>query len=292
MNGFAVINKETGVSSFAALRVIRDVYGIKKYGHTGTLDPLAQGVLPAALGRATRFIDFLPDSNKAYTARFKCGTVTDTLDITGKVLKSIDCNVTPAQVEAVLPRFTGEIKQIPPMYSALIKDGKRLYELARKGIEIPREARSIHISSLVLTGEENGEFTIECACSKGTYIRSLIADIGDVLGTGAVMTALTRTLSNGFSIDEAHTRGEFEKLREDAIIPLHSVFGIYPAVYVSDAQFTRFRNGGALDAVRVRGLAEASVYRVFSGDGVFAGLGEYSAQSGELSVLRVVSNDE
>ena len=210
MNGFVVMDKPEGVTSFKAAAPLRRLFNERKVGHTGTLDPMATGVLPVALGKAARFIDYLPDSDKAYLARFRCGVTTDTLDITGTVLTETDAHVTETDVLALLPRFTGKIEQVPPMYSAISVNGQRLYDLARKGIEVERQSRKITVYSLELLGEIDGEFEIAVRCSKGTYIRSLIADIGEALGCGAVMTALRRTRSNGFSVEDALTPEQIE----------------------------------------------------------------------------------
>ncbi len=293
MNGFAVINKAEGITSFKAAASLRRIFSEKKTGHTGTLDPMATGVLPVALGKATRFIDFLPSSEKAYVARFRFGTVTDTLDITGTVLESKQVNVSRSEVEAVLGCFRGDIMQLPPMYSAISKNGVRLYELARQGIEVEREKRAVSIKKLELTAYENdGEFEIEVLCSKGTYIRSLIADIGEKTGAGAVMTALNRTLSNGFYIDEARTIEEIEKEGAAALMSIDHPFMSLPGVEISSAQARRFSNGGELASDRLHTEIKPSLYRVYSPEKAFLGLGEI--REDDISTLwakRVVGND-
>ncbi|MBR3975722.1 MAG: tRNA pseudouridine(55) synthase TruB [Clostridia bacterium] len=286
MNGFVIVDKEEGITSFKASSCLRRIYNEKKTGHTGTLDPMATGVLPVAMGRATRFIDLLPDSSKAYIARFKFGIVTDTLDITGTVLEEKKAEVTKEQLESILPLFRGDIMQMPPMYSALSVNGVKLYKLARQGVEVEREQRQITINSLELTNcFENGEFEISVDCSKGTYIRSLIADIGERLGCGAVMTALRRTKSNGFTISQAKTLSEIEKAGESAVLPIDEVFGIYPSVTVSTAQAQRFSNGGELMSDRLKTDIIAAIYRVYSPEKEFLGLGEITAE--DMSVLKV-----
>ena len=202
MTGFIILDKPEGITSFIGGAIVRRVTGEKKTGHTGTLDPIATGVLPVAVGgNAPRFIELLPSHDKGYRASFKLGTTTDTLDITGTVLSTCDNIPDEDEVKKAISHFQGAIEQLPPMYSAIKKDGKRLYELARQGIEVEREKRIVTIYSCEFVSFENGEYTIDVKCSKGTYIRSLISDIGEMLGCGAVMTALRRTLSNGFSID-------------------------------------------------------------------------------------------
>lgn len=293
MNGFVVLDKSEGMTSFRAAAVLRRIYNEKKTGHTGTLDPMATGVLPVALGKATRFIDFLPETDKGYIARFRLGIITDTLDITGAVLEEREVNVKKADIEAVLPRFTGEIMQLPPMYSAISVNGVRLYELARKGIEVERELRKVKIYSLELSDTETeGEYEIEVMCSKGTYIRSLIADMGEALGCGAVMTALRRTLSNGFLLEDAKTEEELKSLGEAAVLGIDVPFRCYPPVTVSEKQAKRFMNGGELSADRLHREIFPSLYRVYSPDDEFLGLGE--VREDDISTLwakRVIGND-
>lgn len=279
MNGFVVLDKSGGMTSFRASAVLRRIYNEKKTGHTGTLDPMATGVLPVALGKATRFIDFLPDSDKAYTARFRLGIVTDTLDITGTVLEEREVNAKREDIEALLPSFTGEIFQLPPMYSAISVGGVRLYELARKGLEIEREQRKITVYSLSLRETDaEGEYEIDVKCSKGTYIRTLIADIGEKLGCGAVMTALRRTLSNGFSIEDAVTEEELQELGEKAVRGIDAPFMCFPEVNVTEKQARRFSNGGELSADRLHREIFPSLYRVYGPDGEFLGLGEVKTE--------------
>ena len=213
MDGFIVLDKAEGLTSFKAAAYLRRLYGEKKIGHTGTLDPMATGVLPVALGKATRFIDFLPDENKEYVAALLFGVTTDTLDRTGAVLSRTEANVSEADLLSVLPAFTGEIDQIPPMYSALSVNGQRLYDLARQGVEVERKPRRVTVRELEYLGQTGkNEFKIRVVCSKGTYIRTLIDDIGKQLGPGAVMTALRRTAANGFTEAEAKTEETLKTL--------------------------------------------------------------------------------
>ncbi|MBQ3537983.1 MAG: tRNA pseudouridine(55) synthase TruB, partial [Clostridia bacterium] len=260
--------------------------------HTGTLDPMATGVLPVALGKATRFIDFIPESDKGYRAKLKLGIVTDTLDITGTVLSERKVNVTEEEFLSVLDFFRGDILQLPPMYSAIQKDGVRLYELARRGIEVEREKRAVTIKKIEYLGFSDGEFRIDVICSKGTYIRSLISDIGEKLGTGAVMTSLRRTLANGFTLSDAKTEKELETLREKALLGIDFPFMCYPSVIVSSNQARRFLNGGELSADRLHTEVKPSLYRVYSPENVFLGLGE--VKQDDITTLwakRVVGND-
>ena len=222
MTGIICLDKPRNMTSFMAVKKASRLLGVKKAGHTGTLDPMATGVLVIMLGYCTRFIELLPEHKKSYTARVKLGITTDTLDITGNILSESPVNVTKEQLLSVTENFKGEILQTPPMYSALKKDGERLYDLARKGIEIEREQRKITIEKLEIYDFDGTQFSMDVTCSAGTYIRSLCDDIGKALGCGAVMTELRRTEANGFSIENAVTLEELEQLvsenRTDEVI--------------------------------------------------------------------------
>ncbi len=282
------------MTSFDAVAAVRRITREKKCGHSGTLDPMATGVLPVFIGGATRFIELLSVHDKTYTAGFRLGAVTDTLDITGKVMKEREVAVGYNEVCALLPEFTGKILQTPPMYSAISKNGVRLYELARKGIEIEREAREITIHSLSITSfnEAAGEYTIDVSCSAGTYIRSLISDIGERLGCGAVMTSLRRTSSNGFSLSDALTPGQLSEAfsRGDLsfVRGVDAVLSDYPEITVTQPQAVRFFNGGELDITRLRLPCEGVFYRMYSPEGAFLGIGEKSG--GQMLVKRVFNN--
>ncbi len=287
-----MLDKSEGMTSFQAASCVKRVFQTKKAGHTGTLDPMATGVLPVALGRAARFIDFLPDHEKAYVARFRCGVTTDTLDITGRVLTQQRADVCAAQIEALLPAFRGEITQLPPMYSAVSVNGQRLYALARKGLEVERPERTVQIRSLELTNAfETGEFELSVRCSKGTYIRTLISDIGAALGTGAVMTALRRTAANGFSVENAFTPEALLENPSAALLAFDAPFSLYPELRVTEKQALRFANGGSLSADRLKEDLPCGRYRVYSPAGVFLGLGELAeGQERALRVLRVTGD--
>lgn len=286
MTGIICINKPEGITSFGAVAKVRGITREKKAGHTGTLDPMATGVLPVMLGSATRFLNYLPDSDKGYRASFVLGKTTDTLDITGTVTGEFPVNVTREDVAAVLAQFRGTIMQLPPMFSAKSKDGVRLYELARQGIEVEREACEVTIKRLELLGVSDGVYTIDVLCSKGTYIRSLIDDIGSALGCGAVMTALCRTQAMGFTLENCVTLDELQRLKDSGkgfdehLIPLEKLFKTYDTVTVSEAQAKRFANGGALDAVRVRHLPEAGkLCTVYAPTGAFLGIGKNDGEA-------------
>lgn len=204
MDGIIILDKPEDFTSFDMVAKMRRLLGTRKVGHAGTLDPMATGVLPIFVGRATKCCDILPNQNKRYTATFQLGYTTDTLDATGRVLTRTEVSATKEDVEKALESFRGEIMQLPPMYSAIQINGKRLYDLARQGIEIEREKRPVTITELNLLSADDTQhiYQIDVACSKGTYIRTLCADIGEALGCGATMTALRRTEAAGFSIAE------------------------------------------------------------------------------------------
>lgn len=283
MTGIICVNKEKDITSFGVCAKMRGILKEKKVGHTGTLDPMATGVLPIMIGGATRFLDYLPESDKGYRAVFVLGKTTDTLDITGTVTAENEVNASKADVESVLTQFKGRIMQTPPMYSAVSVNGKRLYDLARQGIEVEREKREVEIKSLELAecNENENEYTIDVLCTKGTYIRTLIDDIGRVLGCGAVMTSLVRTYAMGFTLDDCKTLAQLQLLKDSGegfdsvLLPLEKALGAYDKVVVSPAQSNRFKNGGALDLVRVKKQLNADeIYRVYSSDGDFLGLGK------------------
>ena len=257
MNGVLLIDKPKGFTSFDVIAVVRKLTGQRKTGHTGTLDPNATGVLTVLLGSATKAQDIILNHDKSYVAGFKLGLTTDTLDIWGTVTSKSESRVSRAEVERLIPKFSGEIEQVPPMYSAVKKDGQRLYDLARRGIEVERKARKVTVYKLALTDfdEETQEGTLEISCSKGTYVRTIIDDLGAALGTGAVMTALRRTFACGFSIDDCITLDDLKLLSEKgeaqtALRSVESLFYDCAEVKISDGQAKRFSNGGALDITR------------------------------------------
>lgn len=297
MTGIICLDKPRDMTSFVAVKRASRILGVKKAGHTGTLDPMATGVLVIMLGHATRFIELLPEHKKSYTARVKLGITTDTLDITGTVLSENAVNVTLPQLLSASENFKGEILQTPPMYSALKKDGERLYDLARKGIEIEREQRKITIKKLEIYDFDGVEFSMDVTCSAGTYIRSLCDDIGKILGCGAVMTNLRRTSANDFSIKNAVTLEELERLvsenkAETVITSVETALMSYPEITVSTLQARRFYNGGALDYKRLHGDYPVGIYRVYSPEKVLLGLGEILEKESDLNVRRVLVSDE
>lgn len=213
MTGVVCINKPIGKSSHFAVAVIRRITKIKKVGHTGTLDPLATGVLPVCIGReATRLSQLIMDSDKEYKAVLKLGVSTTTQDSEGEILAQKEVNVTNEQIEKAVESFVGEISQIPPMYSAIKIDGKKLYELARKGVEVERKPRIVTINYINILNISGDEVEMLIGCTKGTYIRTLCNDIGEKLGCGGFMKSLIRTKCGGFSIENSITLEEFEEL--------------------------------------------------------------------------------
>lgn len=299
MTGVLILDKPADFTSFDAVAVCRRLCHERKIGHTGTLDPMATGVLPLLLGKATRAASLLEDTDKEYEAGFRLGVSTDTEDSTGKVLETSDTPVSRELLESLLPRFRGEIMQVPPMYSAVSKDGKRLYELARKGIEVERDARPVTIFKLELIeyNEETREGKLTVSCSKGTYIRTLIADLAKAAGSLGVMTALRRTKACGFTLADAVTLDEAKALSEagtleEKLRPVESLFAHLPAITVSGAQATRFGNGGQLDlkripAFRKQNPPDGEIVRVRGEKGEFLGLGQVQAEKGWLAILKL-----
>ncbi len=266
MNGIVIVDKPQGWTSQDVAARLRRVYSTRRIGHGGTLDPMATGVLPVFVGRATRGVEFFEHAEKTYETVLLLGKTTDTQDVTGTVLAEKEPAVTEAQIEAVLPKFRGEILQVPPMYSALKVNGKKLYELARKGQEVERAARPITIYSLVNLGFDGLRLRLRVQCSKGTYIRTLCQDIGDALGCGGCMEALRRTSAGEYSIEEAvplETLLESEH-PERYLKGLDSMFTEYPAVRLTPNQETRCRNGNPFSSPLPQGT-----YRAYSRNGEF-----------------------
>lgn len=236
INGVIIVNKHKGVTSHDIVAKIRRLYGTKKVGHTGTLDPMATGVLPILIGRAAKAAEYLVSDSKRYVAEIKLGIETDTEDITGKILKMSDTLPGKTEFFEVCKEFVGEIYQTPPMYSALKVGGKKLVDLAREGKEVERAPRKIEIKSILPeeVSEKEGIYTLDVECSKGTYIRTLCADIGKKLGCGAVMSSLERTRSGNFDIKDAYTVCELENMtpeqRASVVKPVETLFSELPAV--------------------------------------------------------------
>ena len=293
-SGILVMNKPQGFTSFDVIGKLRGILKMKRLGHTGTLDPMATGVLPVLIGTAARACDILPDENKAYRAAFQLGTVTDTQDSSGNVLETHPFDVSESELLAVLPQFTGEIQQIPPMYSAVQINGKRLYELARAGKEIERPARQVTVQSLTLEAfdSQSGRGTLLIACGKGTYVRTILHDIGGVLGCGCMMTALERTAACGFTLNDAHTFDEVQQAAdagtvESLVIPTDRLFLSLPSVTLNETQTRLYRNGVLLSVSRLGHLPEGTRFRIYSAEQRFLGLADADR---EHNCLRIYKN--
>ena len=249
LSGVILVNKHKGVTSHDIVFKIRKLFGTKKVGHTGTLDPLATGVLPVLVGRSAKAAEYLLSENKTYVAEIKLGITTDTEDITGNVLTKTDTLPSKNEFFDTCKRFEGEIMQVPPMYSALKVDGKKLVDLARQGIEIERQARKITVFSIEpeVINEDEGVYKMTVSCSKGTYIRTLCADIGAHLGCGACMTELKRTQSGDFSIENAYTIDELEGMeleeRVKLLLPPEELFLTAEPVSFSEFYTRLFKSG-------------------------------------------------
>lgn len=280
MNGILCMNKPQDFTSFDVIGKLRGILHMKRLGHTGTLDPMATGVLPILVGTATKACDILPNQDKTYQATVVFGKATDTLDIWGKPLQDYpEQHVTEAALRAILPEFLGDITQLPPMYSAVSVNGKRLYELARKGETVERPTRTVHIDAITLDAfdETQQTATLTVSCGKGTYIRTLLSDIGQRLGGDAVMTALTRTVACGYPLQECLT---FEQVAaamadgtlEEHLLPTDSLFSSYPKLRLNAAQERMFCNGVKLDLNRLRNLQpDQDIYTVYGATGTFLG---------------------
>jgi len=275
--GAIAINKPAGITSHDAVAKIRRLYGTKKVGHTGTLDPMATGVLVVLVGRAVKASDVLTDGRKKYRAGMRLGVRSDTEDITGTITYS---DVPPPSKDEVLGAvraFEGEIMQVPPMYSALKKGGKKLVDLARQGIIVERQARPVTIYSIAADGD-GAEYTLDVECSKGTYIRTLCADIGEKLGCGAVMDSLERTCACGFDISQTHTFEEIEEMSADerlaALVPCEKLFSSLHKVKLTGFFERLLNNGCEIYQKKINtGFPVGSLLRVY-GDSGFIGLGE------------------
>lgn len=291
--GIICVNKPSGFTSFDVIAKMRGILKMKRLGHAGTLDPMATGVLPVFAGRAAKACDILPDHDKTYRAGFRFGVTTDTQDSTGTVLSESGTAVPRDKLLSALESFRGSIEQVPPMYSAVSVGGKRLYELARGGKTVERPARTVTVYSLELLNydEEIRSGTLEVSCSKGTYIRTLISDIGDVLGSGGIMTSLVRTRACGFSLEGCVTLEQLQKAAENGgdflpfLKPIEDVFADLPALHLKGAQERMYRNGVKLDLDRIRVPANAERIRVF-GESGFIGTAVPDRESGILKVER------
>ncbi|MEJ2042008.1 MAG: tRNA pseudouridine(55) synthase TruB [Reinekea sp.] len=280
LNGVVLVDKPSGYSSNGLLQKVRWLYQAQKAGHTGALDPAATGLLPVCFGEATKFTQFLLDANKRYVTTGVLGATTDTLDSEGEVTEYFPVpDISTDELAGCLAtRFVGAIQQIPPMYSALKRDGKKLYELAREGKTIDLKARPVTIYGIELLGMDMPEFTIDVQCSKGTYIRTLVADIGTALGSGAYVKTLRRTEHGRFSLQQAVTLDQLIALQEagnveamdQLIIPMDELLSDYPAIELNEKYSLLFGNG---NDVHIADDSDAGMVRVYDFAGDFMGLG-------------------
>ena len=297
MNGIICINKPKDWTSFDVVAKFRGIARTKKCGHTGTLDPMATGVLPILLGNATKLSSLIPDSDKEYRAGFQLGVTTDTLDCTGTVLSTAPVQVSAQQLEAALASFRGTITQLPPMYSAVQVNGRRLYDLARKGQTVERPTRTVTIHQLTLLDydPETGKGELEIFCSKGTYIRSLVDDLGKALGCGGMLTSLIRSKANGFTLEDCVTLEECQALAnagtlEERVLPADRVLEDLPVLRLNPVQGEKFRHGVKLDLNRLR-LPEDTTgnLRVYDETGLFLGLARCDRDAAELVIVKLLA---
>ncbi len=297
MNGIICVNKPKDWTSFDVVAKFRGIARTKKCGHTGTLDPMATGVLPILLGNATKLSSLIPDSDKGYCAGFQLGVTTDTLDCTGTVLSRVPVQVSAQQLETALESFRGTISQIPPMYSAVQVNGRRLYDLARSGQTVERPSRTVTIHQLNLLDYDpkTGEGKLEVFCSKGTYIRSLVDDLGKALGCGGMLTSLVRSQANGFILDDCLTLEECQRLAdagelEGRVLPADRVLKELPVLWLNRVQAEKFRHGVKLDLNRLHlpKQAEGNL-RVYDSSGLFLGLARCNWDEAELVIVKLLA---
>jgi tRNA pseudouridine55 synthase len=290
INGVLLLNKPVGITSNAALQKAKWLLNAKKAGHTGTLDPFADGLLPLCFGEATKFSAYLLDADKRYRAVLQLGVTTTTGDPEGEVLSTRAVEAGCADLAAVLPRFIGEIEQIPPMHSALKHQGRPLYEYARAGIEIDRPARRVTIRSLEMIECAPPRVILDVQCSAGTYIRTLAQDIGAALGCGAHLTALTRIGSGGFKLEQAHTLAELEALdasqRHALLLPADCLVAHLPAVQLDDGEAGALCQGRSV----AHPAAHPGLTRVYAASHAFIGLAEVDA--GRLVPRRLIATQQ
>jgi len=284
MNGILLIDKEPDWTSNDVVVKLKGILHERRIGHSGTLDPMATGLLTVFVGRATRAVQFAESDSKRYRAALRLGVTTDTQDITGTVLEQEDAAVTQAELETVLERFRGEIEQIPPMYSAIQIGGRRLYDIARKGGTVERAARPVTIHELNIVGREGEDWLLDVHCSKGTYIRTLCHDIGQALGCGGCMSALRRTEAGAFRVDDAITISEAQRLRdageiEQRLLPVDMLFSREKTCTASAQEEKRIRCGTEYRTALPDGL-----YRVYGESGAFLMLGR--AEDGAMKTIK------
>lgn len=294
MNGILCVNKPQDFTSFDVVAKLRGILGMKRLGHAGTLDPMATGVLPVFVGNATKACDIMPDNFKSYRAGFKMGQTSDSQDITGKILTTSDKIISLDDIIEILPDFTGKIMQLPPMYSAVQVNGKRLYDFARQGIEVERQPREIEIRKLNIVEYDTTvqEGIMEIDCGKGTYIRTIIHDIGQKLGCGGIMTSLVRTYASGFTLNDCYTFEEIQQARdennlESLILPIERIFNTLPKLRLNEHQTKLYKNGVKLNLEKIHNLIDCELYGLYGFDGMFIGTAIADFENG---VLRIGKN--
>ena len=287
MQGLLIINKPKDITSFGAVARVRRIANTKKVGHTGTLDPMATGVLPIFVGRATQLCSFLLDADKTYTATFLLGTVTDTCDVTGNLLSQNEVNVNAEQVLSALEGFIGKQLQIPPAFSAIKQGGVPMYKLARRGEAVEIPAREITVHSITpVSGFEDNKITVSISCSKGTYIRSICRDLGERLGCGATLFALRRDATSGFTLADAVSPDDLSEENIEAhLISAEKAVEHLRSVQVSERQAERFRNGGKLSFSHLRftPAENGEILRIRLGNELI-GLGEADLENEEIRI--------
>ena len=281
MNGIVIVDKPQGWTSQDVTARLRRVYATRRIGHGGTLDPMATGVLPVFVGRATRGVEFFEHAEKTYDTVLLLGSTTDTQDVTGATLAEKPVHLSPADIERVLPRFRGDILQVPPMYSALKVNGKKLYELARKGQEVERQPRPITVFELTNLGFDGTRLSLRVRCSKGTYIRTLCQDIGDALGCGGCMEALRRVRAGEYGIEDAVPLEQLleSETPERYLRGLDTMFAHCPAVTLTSNQEKRCRNGNPFSSPLPQGT-----YRAYSQSGEFLMLAK--VEDGTMTTIK------
>jgi len=294
-DGIVIIDKHEGVTSYRIIQILRRVFNTKKVGHTGTLDPMATGVLPVLIGRGVKAADFLLSEDKAYTATLKLGLVTDTEDTTGEVLRTSDTIPDESTVRRAILSFIGEYDQVPPMYSALKFEGRKLVDIAREGGEVERKARRVTIKNISCKMIEPDLWQLEVECSKGTYIRTLCADIGEKLGCGGAMASLRRTKAGAFTIEDAHTIEELDAMSEEEILalvkPVADLFPDFPEVHLGDFFAKLARSGTEVYLKKIRcDLPVGTYVRLFHGNDFFAigRIDEYEAGNAIRPLKQIV----
>lgn len=284
MNGIILVDKPQDWTSHDVVAKLRGVLHERRIGHSGTLDPLATGLLVVFVGRATRAVEFAEADSKEYITGLHLGVSTDTQDITGNIVASSGALPDEAALREAIGRFIGDIEQIPPMYSAIKIGGKKLYELARRGESVERAPRKITVSDIDIAGRDGDDYILNISCSKGTYVRTLCSDIGEALGCGACMSSLRRTRAGVFSVDDAHSLADIEAaVREgrlsDIILPVDTLFTSFPKLTVSQSAAKRLKNGNIIKI-----SAEDGDYRVYSDPEEFLLLGR--VEGGKLKTIK------